>query len=145
MTDKTCIQESCKWNWNLFLDIFGFAALTDSQQRACEEKGMTKWCSNTELRFQFHFLIQFMCDWPARQRLSYLPHRLQLLRDGNSWALRTCVNYCCGATSDGYDYTGAAHVLGISADDGVIELHVGWKHECPITAVGRALFLCPIS
>lgn len=42
--------------------------------------------------------------------------------DGNSCALQTSMNYCYGAMSDGYDYTGAAHVLGISADDGLIEL-----------------------
>lgn len=45
--------------------------------------------------------------------------------------------------SDGYDYTRAPHVLGISTDDGLIELHVWWKYECRITAVGRGLFLCP--
>lgn len=45
--------------------------------------------------------------------------------------------------SDGYDYPRAPHVLGISTDDGLIELHVWWKYECRITAVGRGLFLCP--
>jgi len=34
------------------------------------------------------------------------------------------MSYCCGAMSEVYGYTGAAHVLGISADDGLIELHV---------------------
>ena len=44
--------------------------------------------------------------------------------------------------SDGSDYTSSPHVLGISTDDGLIELHARWKYECRITAVGRGLFLC---
>lgn len=79
----------------------------------------------------------------SRKEQRRLPACLWLLLDGNSCALWGSKNYCCRAVSDGYDYTRAPHVLGISTDDGPIELHVWWKYECRITAVGRGLFLWP--
>lgn len=60
----------------------------------------------------------------SRKEQRRLPARLRLLLDGNSCALWGSKDYCCRALSDSRDYTGAAHVLEISTDDGLIELHV---------------------
>lgn len=109
----------------------------------------------TESEIEYGICIYVLCtpsklEWCkqnmfmlSRKEQRRLPACLCLLLDGNSCALWGSKNYCCRAVSDSYDYTRAAHVLEISTDDGLIELHVWWKYECRITAVGRGLFLCP--
>lgn len=51
--------------------------------------------------------------------------------------------YCCGVMSDGYDYSGASHVLGISTDDCRLNYICDGNTSATMTTLGRGLFMCP--